>query len=222
MNDFTVAYCERTQWGLWAEPMNLISNLAFIIIFIYLLYQIRTFKKVSKIYYFFASLVLGIGVGSILFHSLATPFAKWLDILPIFTFIFFYILWANQKILNLKLPLNLFILGLFIATTVFLNQVASHILTGSLAYIPAWIYLAAFSSIKTQNLFLKRRLQTATMLFTLALIARVTDNIICPIIPIGTHFIWHILNACLLYYLCTIADLVETYPNPKSLVAKGS
>jgi hypothetical protein len=34
---------------------------------------------------------------------------------------------------------------------------------------------------------------------------RTIDNAVCDVVPIGTHFIWHCLNATLLYVLLRAA-----------------
>lgn len=225
MTDFVIPYCERTDWGLLSEPINLLSNLAFFIAFAVLIYQIRLFKKISKIYYFFTFLVLCIGAGSIIFHTFATPIARWLDIIPIFTFIICYLLWANKRILNRPKWLNLSILTIFLALTLTVDLNFRHIASGSLSYLPAWLFLLGFT-IKVwytfPSIFLRHSFLKAFCIFTLALFFRVFDTTACNFIPFGTHFMWHILNATLLYYLCMIVDLIETYSTPNQLLAKNS
>ena len=50
-----------------------------------------------------------------------------------------------------------------------------------------------------------RRLAVIGALFLISLTARTADAAACVIIPIGTHALWHILNACTLYALVATA-----------------
>jgi hypothetical protein len=45
------------------------------------------------------------------------------------------------------------------------------------------------------------RLLAAGGIFTASLIFRTMDREVCQWAPLGTHFIWHVLNAWLLYLL---------------------
>jgi hypothetical protein len=49
-----------------------------------------------------------------------------------------------------------------------------------------------------------RRLLTAGGLFTMSLVFRTVDNAVCAALSAGTHFLWHILNAWLLYLLVSL------------------
>jgi hypothetical protein len=40
----------------------------------------------------------------------------------------------------------------------------------------------------------------ATSVFVIALTFRTLDDAICPMFPVGTHFLWHLLNAVAIYY----------------------
>jgi hypothetical protein len=36
-------------------------------------------------------------------------------------------------------------------------------------------------------------------LFAVSLTFRTLDNAVCDTLPLGTHFLWHVLNGCVLY-----------------------
>ena len=78
-------YCERTAQGILSEPLNSITNLAFIIISILILKRYRG-EKYSVI---FSSLIGLIGIGSFLFHTIPTTMIGFLDITFILLFILF-------------------------------------------------------------------------------------------------------------------------------------
>jgi hypothetical protein len=50
-------------------------------------------------------------------------------------------------------------------------------------------------------------LALATGLFLVSLAFRSVDNVVCDVVPIGSHFLWHVLNALLLYVL--MSGLIE-------------
>ena len=41
----------------------------------------------------------------------------------------------------------------------------------------------------------------ATGVFLVSFTARIIDQAICPVFPLGTHFLWHVLNATVLFLL---------------------
>ena len=76
-------YCERVGPELWAEPVNALTNLAFFLSAWagWLLIQRSTDRPVGLV--LLAAVIATVGVGSLLFHTLATTWAQILDVLPI-------------------------------------------------------------------------------------------------------------------------------------------
>jgi len=77
-----------------------------------------------------------------------------------------------------------------------------NILNGSLSYAPAFLVLAGLGWY--HFIFNKQQryiLLSALAIFSLALVLRTMDNMLCPYIPIGTHFLWHLFNGILVYCL---------------------
>jgi hypothetical protein len=52
-------------------------------------------------------------------------------------------------------------------------------------------------------------LLAATAVFLLSFSARTLDMQICSVFPLGTHFLWHLLNATLLYLLVRAAIIAD-------------
>lgn len=200
-------YCERLAPGFWGEPLNLISNLAFVISFMFLI-KLRIKHKINFIFYFFAFMVLIIGFGSFVFHSLANQVGFWLDVIPIFSFITIYFWWANRFILHVKYFTNVFLVSVFLVATYALDaSPLKHFASGSISYVPAaviLIFYAFYPKVSQQH---RQYFLTVLILFILALIFRSSDQYLCDYIKFGSHFLWHILNAILLYKLCTIVAL---------------
>jgi len=51
----------------------------------------------------------------------------------------------------------------------------------------------------------RRGLELAVLIFTVSLAVRTIDLAICDTFPLGTHFLWHLLNATVLYVLLRTA-----------------
>src|SRR3546814_7159311 len=91
--DFIDLYCERVGPGLWSEPLNLVTNLAFILAGVLLVVALRRAGPAVRrdpAIIGLAVLVLVVGIGSGLFHSFATRWAALADVIPIALFILFY------------------------------------------------------------------------------------------------------------------------------------
>ena len=89
-------YCERTTDSFLSEPLNSITNLAFLIaaIFIYKKYR-------DQIYvYVFTFSILFIGIGSFLFHTIPSKITGLVDILFILLFILIYIYLISNCLLK--------------------------------------------------------------------------------------------------------------------------
>jgi hypothetical protein len=75
-------------------------------------------------------------------------------------------------------------------------------LNGSVFYAPAWLGLALMAlGLALRRDALAPRFAGAWALFTVSLAFRTVDEAVCPAFPLGTHFLWHLLNAPLLYLL---------------------
>ena len=79
-------YCERIDPGFWAEPVNALTNIGFVFA-AWFTYRIAVREQAHKSSIAaIAGIIAAIGIGSFLFHTMATPFTRWLDIIPIFVF----------------------------------------------------------------------------------------------------------------------------------------
>jgi hypothetical protein len=144
-----------------------------------------------------------VGLGSLTFHTYANWLSMWLDIFPISLFVYFYLWVVLRQLLGihwLKAAANLIIFTMLVGL---IDQVPAEFrLNGSIGYLPC---LLAMYSISTHlrlrghqaaNILLK-----AALVFAVSLTLRTMDMATCDILPIGTHFLWHILNGVVLYLL---------------------
>lgn len=192
-------YCERLGPGLWAEPLNALTNLAFLAAAWACWSMVRHSPVRSGEVTLLVALMAVIGIGSGLFHTLATTWAHVLDVLPILIFQTWYSWVYARRIILLNWPWSALLTGGFLAVTLFGREFPG-VLNGALAYIPA---LLALAGLGIYHYWSNKRgpglLLLASAVFLLALTFRTIDQAICPYLSVGTHFLWHLLDAMVLY-----------------------
>jgi hypothetical protein len=78
--------------------------------------------------------------------------------------------------------------------------VPREVLNGSTGYFPALGALLVIGWLLKGSVQ-GRAMLTAAAIFVASLALRIVDLDVCDAIPLGTHFLWHVLNAVLLYVL---------------------
>ncbi len=79
------------------------------------------------------------------------------------------------------------------------GRIGPH-LNGSIGYLPALAVLIALGLHHMRTAATRRHgMLWAAGLFTLSLTFRSIDRSVCDPLPIGTHFLWHILNGAVLF-----------------------
>ncbi len=204
-------YCERAGPELLAEPLNAVSNGAFVVAAILLLRRGRSPDPVAD---GFAWLIGAIGLGSALFHTLAVQWAMLADVIPIALFIHAYFFLALRRFLGLSAPAALagtlaFAGGAAVfepALSRLAGQPLGPLSNGSVAYAPAALALfgVGLASLRIGNRD-GAALIGIGVLFLASLTARTLDAALCPVLPLGTHWLWHLLNAGVLFGLVRAA-----------------
>lgn len=205
--EFLSTYCERTLPGFWEEPLNALTNLAFILagIFALKLYQQQANARFTSHWDIVILIVLlfTIGAGSGLWHVMPTRYTVLADVIPILLFMNVYLLSFLHRLANRR-PWQLLLFFLIFQLLNFCIGVSfsAGFLNGSIFYAPAWISLVLMCIyLYVVKHTLRRRFGIAVGVFSLSLCFRTIDQEACQWIPFGTHFIWHLLNALLLYIL---------------------
>jgi hypothetical protein len=194
-------YCERLDPSFWAEPVNALTNVAFIVAAGMALMDWRRGGSNDRAVLALIIVVFAIGLGSFAFHTLATQGAKLLDVIPIGVFIYGYFLLALRRMLCVRWVYSLVLLIAFIALSNALALlVPREVLNGSAGYLPALGALVVFGGMSWDSAQ-GRAMLTAAVIFIVSLELRIADLEICDAFPLGTHFLWHVLNAVVLYVL---------------------
>lgn len=199
-------YCERLGPGFWAEPVNAATNLAFIVAAVvgWRLFTRRGGDDLAIAW--LVVVVTAVGIGSFLFHTVATVWAALADVLPITIFILSYLALVLRRGFALSwwaaLALTIAFLPLSSGLEAGVEAVAGDALGGSEGYLPALAALVVCGAwLWRRDHALGRPLVVAAGLFAVSLTFRTLDMPLCPALPLGTHFLWHLLNGLLLGWL---------------------
>jgi len=199
--------CERkVPDDLWAEPLNALTSIGFFIAAFLTYLHCRNHPEVKherKLdIYIIIFLIALIGAASITFHMAPSKYTELFDIITIVTFIHFYFFSFLVRVANLKL-FNIIVVYLaFSGTTHMLVSQFPNAMNDSIAYlssIVAVIFMSFYMNIKRRAASID--LFIASIIGMTSLFFRSIDNYVCDQIPIGTHFIWHVFNAILIYLL---------------------
>jgi hypothetical protein len=219
-------YCERgTNVALLAEPINAVSNAAFLLAGLVGLQLVmwRPPEERNPDLFLLPVLVLFIGLGSLAFHLYADQGTALADVVPISLFMLVYFGFALNRFLAVPPGFTVLLVIGFAAIVAITMQVqcgegaigfagaelknAKPCLNGSLFYLPA---LAALIVV---GLVLHERghraapwLLWAAAIFAVSITFRSLDLAMCDKAmfegrKVGTHFAWHILNALMLFLL---------------------
>jgi len=205
--EFIDAYCERLEPGLWAEPVNVFTNLAFIVVGILLL-RLLMYEQVLRMrskwdHWLLVVCIFLIGIGSTLWHMYALPWAELADVLPITLLINVFLLSFLLRVARMQVWQ---VVGLFLTFHIFslgiIKPFPEDFLNGSIFYVPTWAALWAIVIYLSKSHHpLAKSFLSATLVFSVSIILRSLDLELCEYFPTGTHFIWHLLNAVVLYLL---------------------
>ncbi|HEY8163465.1 MAG TPA: ceramidase domain-containing protein [Methylocystis sp.] len=200
-----LAYCERLDGGFWAEPLNAVSNAGFLIAAAAAYGLLRRRPEGDVAAMALIGVTLSVGVGSFIFHTVATRGAMLLDVIPIAVFIYGYFFLALRRFFGLRAWASAGITIAFAAASVAIDASFTG-LNGSIAYLPALAALASFSALLgSRDRQSAQGLALAAATFAISLVFRTVDRDICAAFAYGAHFVWHTLNAVVLWLLLTTA-----------------
>ena len=190
---------------MWSEPVNALSNAAFLIAAVLALRLWRRGDREDWPALALIIVVAAVAVGSFVFHTVATRAAILADVIPIAVFIYGYLLLALVRFLHLRVIVAAAIVVAFAAGAQALSALAPpRLLNGSVGYLPALTALIAVA-LTAREQGMRRSLGLAALVFAISLAFRTADMAMCPQFPLGSHFVWHILNAVVLYVLLRTA-----------------
>lgn len=196
------AYCERTGPEFWSEPVNALTNVAFLIAAIAAYRLLAGRRPRPPLVVALVVLLAAIGVGSFTFHTVATSWAAALDTTPILLFMLTYVVAFAHHFVGAPLKWAWVAAPLFAGFSLAVNSVV-----GFGGYVPALVGIAVLAAVMVfyREYRYARWFAGIGALFAASLALRTVDEPWCSAIPLGTHFLWHVLNAVVLYLLVRVA-----------------
>lgn len=198
--------CERHGFGMWEEPLNVISSMAFFIAgllnFHYYFYnpEINT-KKIWDIH-ILTALTFLIGISSVIFHMSPNYYTELMDILFIVIFINIFFFSVMVRVVNLNwFQITICYLA-FIGSTHIMISHFPNALNDSVAYLSSMttlVFIAVYLNSKRRAS--SRQFLLASVVGICSLFFRIIDKGACSVMPTGTHFLWHMCNSVLVFIL---------------------
>ena len=193
------AYCERVGMGVLAEPLNAFSNVSFLLA-AWAAWVLAT--RTGALSAGVRGLILlgaSVGVGSILWHTVPNMLTLLLDSVPILVFIMWYVWLYARNVAGMRPPFAAASAAAFLVATLLAFPFAG-VLHGAFVYTPGLIVTLVLGVFHARERTAARyALLAAAGVYLAALFFRTIDNEVCPILPIGTHFVWHLLIGLVTY-----------------------
>lgn len=192
-------YCERTGRAFWAEPVNALTNLAFLVAALAMWRLARREGTLSPGTGLLIAVTVAIGLGSFAFHTLATFEAMLADVIPILIFHLVWLWLYARKVIGWERMTTALAVAGYLALSLTVARLPP-LLNGSIGYLPALAIILALGAWHARAGRAGRYdLLAAGGVLALSLTFRTVDQAVCPALPLGTHFLWHLLNGAVLY-----------------------
>ena len=206
LNAPLLLYCERLGPGLWAEPLNVVSNAGYF----WFAWKLGSQGAAAAPGFaarirLLALLIALVGAASVVFHCVATRWANILDVAAIALFNLVYLAFFLRVIAGWpRRTAVAAAAGFLLCDRATAALLPPGLLNGSAFYVPALVALAALTAHALRVAPVAgRMMRAAALVFVLALAARTADLGLCPAWPWGTHFVWHLLTAWVLHHLAS-------------------
>lgn len=198
------AYCERTSAAYWAEPVNAVTNLAFLLA-AWVMWRRTEGLPLARA---LCGVLAAIGVGSWLFHTHANRLTAALDVAPILGFILIYIFAATRDFLGLSRWWAAAAVLAFIpyaALTVPVFSAVLPVLGSSAGYAPIPLLILGYAAALWRRApETARGMAVGAGILIASLTFRTLDYPLCDLVPFGTHFLWHVLNGLMLGWMIEV------------------
>ena len=199
------SYCERLSPVYWAEPVNAVTNAAFLIAAFVMWSRLR--GQSAPLAHLLVWILAAIGIGSYLFHPHAQVWAAIADTTPILLYILVYIFAVNRDIWGMKPWVALLLTLMFIpyaALTVPIFQLIPG-LGSSAGYAPVPLLILIYAFLLRNRVpQIAKGLATGALILIASITFRALDLHLCGPFPLGTHFMWHILNGIMLGWMIEV------------------
>lgn len=207
-------YCEGGVFLFLDQPINVASDLAFLVVW-WLLFVRYSKRKMEWQFTVMLFLVFTTFVASLLWHAHPTAVTSIADRVTPMLFIGFSLYYGLKQltkatiismVVGLMYALSLTVLIFLLPSTPINGTIRHSITIGALVLFVGWFQLK-------KPKFLPELLRVV-VLYSVAILFRVLDGIACTIVPVGTHFLWHIFMALTMYHLILLQEKLSVDTTP--------
>ncbi len=210
-------YCERTDASFWSEPLNAISNAAFLLAAFAAWRIARREDRLDWASWTLIALMAIIGIGSFLFHTFANRWSMLADVIPIGLAILAYLyliavrfyrwpVWAGFATIAFSLGV-IYVLGAGLAAVV-------GPLNGSTGYAAVGLTMLGLGlGLHLLGHPAGKGIAIGIGIFAVSLTFRSVDMEVCATVPTGAHYFWHALNGLVLFWLTRVLILHGARPS---------
>ena len=244
-----------TRTALEAEPLNAASSMIMLLVAMIAMwiYRKTPFAQKSADHTLLIALTLLTGLGALAFHLYANQWSELAHMLPLLIFMTVYLAFALNRFLEMPPGWTVLVVGVFVLislagltmTCAVVDQSlqplwsrtpdgasgATSCLNGTGGYIPFFVALAFLAfALRSRRHPATGSITAASLLFAAALVFHAIDHLYCQQLlfqgyATGTHFIWHILEALVLFLLLRAAMVHQNRlpvqeiipPDPKNI-----
>lgn len=202
-------YLERHSDGLFAEPFNALSNIAFFVA-AYLVYRLASRSDQGRRWEcrVLPPLLAAVGVGSTLFHTARNGYTFLCDAVPIAVFILL-VMFSVLRWLTKSAGWSTVLIAVFVLIQA---VVPRGITNNSLPYNDSFPYIVTIGALIpiTGATFYRCGRKAIPLVWLCvflgaAVVFRSVDLVSAPIFPMGTHWLWHIGTAISAYLAASFA-----------------
>lgn len=221
-----IAYCERNDLSYWSEPLNAITNAAFLLAAVWVWPIVRGVKGRGRwLAHALVAVLTAIGIGSFLWHTHATRWAGLADVLPIVIFILIYLFAATRDLLRLGPLWASAAVVVFFPYAAAVAWLAGQV-AGALglpepgangAYFSVAVLIAGYGLMLlwragvgaemgrgAHDRAAGQGLLIGAGILAVSLGFRIADDAVCANFALGTHFMWHVLNGLMLGWMIRV------------------
>lgn len=198
-------YCERGSF----QPINTASSLVFFASAFFSYRLLRKRRVKNRLICILPYVVAGIGFGSVTWHSIPNVLTNLADTVPITFFVFLSYFYMLSRIVRNRV----FVWGvLFLIASIeipFLLE-ALPSLNGSMRYLAVMVsgvFICVALTKRFPEVFIY--VLFIVLLSMVALLFRSMDFMVCKVLPVGTHFLWHVFGSVILYLIIVVLVKVE-------------
>ncbi|MEM6642248.1 MAG: hypothetical protein AAF616_04640 [Bacteroidota bacterium] len=205
-------YAETDLSAWMSEPWNAWSSLAIALPSVIWAIRLKwDYRRFPFLFFLIPLLFLG-GLGSTLYHAFrASKLLLWMDVYPTAVVTFSVSVYFWNKILQRRWQVASIMVPFVILRFFFLDQMSGH-LAVNLSYFTTGVFIFLPLLILLINTNFRHFSAALASIFFLSvsLVMRRIDHAAAEYLPMGSHFLWHILSGFGAYYLAKFLFLIRS------------